>query len=57
MTPGPTPISEEVLAEHGRPLIHHRSPEFGTIFSQVLEKLQNLFKTENDFNSKNHDGE
>lgn len=48
MTPGPTPISEEVLMEHARPLMHHRSPEFSEIFMQVTEKLKKLFKTKND---------
>jgi serine---pyruvate transaminase len=48
LTPGPTAISEDVLIEHGRPLIHHRSPEFGNIFSEVLEKLKKLYRTNND---------
>jgi serine---pyruvate transaminase len=48
MTPGPTPISEEVLMEHARPLMHHRSPEFSEIFVEVTEKLKKLFKTKND---------
>jgi len=48
MTPGPTPISEEVLMEHGRPLMHHRSPEFSEIFIDVTEKLKKLMKTSND---------
>jgi len=48
MTPGPTAISPEVLTEHGRPLMHHRSPEFGNIFSEVLEKLKKMYKTDND---------
>ncbi len=48
MTPGPTPISEEVLLEHARPLMHHRSPEFSKIFIEVTEKLKKLLKTEND---------
>lgn len=48
MTPGPTPISEDVLLEHARPLMHHRSPEFSEIFTQVTDKLKKLLKTEND---------
>ena len=48
MTPGPTPISEEVLMEHARPLMHHRSPEFSKIFIEVTEKLKKLLKTNND---------
>ncbi len=48
MTPGPTPISEEVLLEHAKPLMHHRSPEFSKIFIEVTEKLKKLMKTKND---------
>ncbi len=48
MTPGPTPIPEDVLLEHARPLMHHRSPEFSKIFIEVTEKLKKLLKTEND---------
>jgi aspartate aminotransferase-like enzyme len=48
MTPGPVPISEEVLIEHGRPLMHHRSPEFSEIFSEVTKKLKRFMQTEND---------
>ncbi|MDD3776984.1 MAG: alanine--glyoxylate aminotransferase family protein [Actinomycetota bacterium] len=48
MTPGPTPISEEVLLEHARPLMHHRSPEFSEIFTQMTDKLKKLLRTEND---------
>ncbi len=48
MTPGPTPISEEVLQEHGRPLMHHRSPEFSEIFTEATQKLKKLMDTQND---------
>lgn len=48
MTPGPTPISEEVLIEHGKPLMHHRSPEFSEIFTAMTEKLKKFLHTEND---------
>ncbi|MBM3706815.1 MAG: alanine--glyoxylate aminotransferase family protein [Actinobacteria bacterium] len=48
MTPGPVPISNEVLIEHGRPLIHHRSPEFSKIFVDVTDKLKKFMQTEND---------
>jgi len=48
MTPGPTPISEDVLIEHGKPLMHHRSPEFSEIFTAVTEKLQRFLNTKND---------
>ena len=48
MTPGPVPISNEVLMEHGRPLMHHRSPEFSKIFVDVTEKLKKFMQTGND---------
>ncbi len=48
MTPGPTPISEEVLLAHARPLMHHRSPEFSKIFMEVTEKLKEFMQTKND---------
>lgn len=48
MTPGPVPISEEVLMEHGRPLMHHRSPEFSKIFIEVTDKLKKFMQTSND---------
>ncbi len=48
MTPGPVPISNEVLMEHGRPLMHHRSPEFSKIFIEVTDKLKKFMETEND---------
>lgn len=48
MTPGPVPISNEVLIEHGRPLMHHRSPEFSKIFAEVTDKLKKFMQTTND---------
>jgi aspartate aminotransferase-like enzyme len=48
MTPGPVPISNEVLIEHGRPLMHHRSPEFSKIFTELTDKLKKFMQTEND---------
>jgi serine---pyruvate transaminase len=47
MTPGPVPISEDVLIEHGRPLMHHRSPEFSKIFTEVTDKLKKFMQTNN----------
>ncbi len=48
MTPGPVPIPNEVLLEHGKPLMHHRSPEFSKIFTDVIDKLKKFMQTEND---------
>lgn len=48
LTPGPTPISEEVLLEMARQPMHHRTKEFSIILTEVTEKLKKLFKTKND---------
>jgi aspartate aminotransferase-like enzyme len=48
MTPGPVPIADEVLVEHGRPLMHHRGPEFSRIFIDVINKLKKFMQTDND---------
>ncbi|CAN5903668.1 serine-pyruvate aminotransferase [soil metagenome] len=48
MSPGPTPIPPEVSAAGALPIIHHRTPEFGEIFSRVSENLKQVFLTEND---------
>jgi aspartate aminotransferase-like enzyme len=48
MTPGPVPIADEVLVEHGRPLMHHRGPEFSKIFTDVVKKLKKFMQTDND---------
>ena len=48
LTPGPTPVPPEVLAALAEPVIHHRSPDFKTVFLEVLARLQEVFRTEND---------
>ena len=48
LTPGPTPIPEEVSAISSLPLIHHRSPKFSKIFMEVVEGLKNIFRTTQD---------
>src|SRR6476619_4174724 len=48
LTPGPTPVPPEVLAALAEPVIHHRSPDFKTVFFEVLARLQEVFRTEND---------
>lgn len=45
LSPGPTPIPEDVLAAAAEPIIHHRTPEFSGIFMQVTEGLQYVFGT------------
>ncbi len=46
LTPGPTAVPPEVMLRMSQPLIHHRTPEFETIFAEVQEGLQWLFQTE-----------
>lgn len=48
MSPGPTPIPPEVCAAGSLPIIHHRTPEFGEVFTRVNENLKRVFLTEND---------
>jgi serine---pyruvate transaminase len=48
MSPGPTPIPPEVSAAGALPIIHHRPPEFGDVFTRVNENLKRVFLTEND---------
>jgi aspartate aminotransferase-like enzyme len=48
MSPGPTPIPPEVSAAGALPVIHHRTPEFGEVFTRVNENLKRVFLTEND---------
>ncbi|MCD6054083.1 MAG: phosphoserine aminotransferase / L-aspartate aminotransferase [Rubrobacteraceae bacterium] len=48
MSPGPTPIPPEVSAAGALPIIHHRTPEFGEVFTRVNENLQRVFLTENE---------
>ncbi len=46
LTPGPTPIPPEVSLESALPILHHRTSEFGAIFSQVIEELKYVFQTQ-----------
>jgi aspartate aminotransferase-like enzyme len=48
LTPGPTPLPPEVLTAQGQAIIHHRTPEFKKIFTEVNERLKILFQTKND---------
>jgi len=48
MAPGPTPIPVEALQAMGRPIIHHRAPEYESIFSEVRQGLRALFQTSNE---------
>lgn len=46
MSPGPTPVPEEVLLEMAKPITHHRTPQFSAVFKECAEGLKKLFKTE-----------
>ncbi len=48
MTPGPTPVPPEILLAMAKPIIHHRTPEFQSIFKEINENLKYLFQTTND---------
>ena len=48
LTPGPTPVPPEVALRMAEPIIHHRTPEFSKIFSEVRTGLKKLFQTEQD---------
>jgi aspartate aminotransferase-like enzyme len=46
LTPGPTPLPEEVRLALARDMIHHRKSEFMSIMASVREGLRYLFQTE-----------
>lgn len=48
LTPGPTAVPPEVMLRMSQPLIHHRTPEFETLFAEVQQGLQWLFQTTQD---------
>ena len=48
MTPGPTPVPEEIRLEMAKPIIHHRTKEYQAIFKEATEGLKKIFKTSND---------
>jgi serine---pyruvate transaminase len=48
LSPGPTPLPEDVQAAGSLPLIHHRTSEFSQIFMDVTKGLQSVFQTSQD---------
>lgn len=48
MTPGPTPVPEDIRSEMAKPIIHHRTKEYQAIFKDATEGLKKIFKTTND---------
>ncbi len=45
LTPGPTPLPPSVREALGRPIIHHRTKEFGKLFGQVIADLAYVCRT------------
>jgi len=48
MAPGPTPVPSEVLLAMAQPIIHHRTPEYESLFIDVRAGLKRLFQTGQD---------
>lgn len=46
-TPGPSNVPPQVLEALGRPIVHHRSPDFDPIFAECQTRLQYVFQTKN----------
>jgi aspartate aminotransferase-like enzyme len=45
MAPGPTPVPSNVLLAMAQPMIHHRTPEYEALFTEVRAGLKTLFQT------------
>lgn len=48
MAPGPTPVPSPVLLAMAQPMIHHRTPEYEALFTEVRAELTWLFQTAQD---------
>ena len=48
LSPGPTPIPNEVALAMSETMIHHRTPQFNSVFDQARAGLKRLFGTKND---------
>ncbi len=48
LTPGPTQIPPDICAALGRPIIHHRTPQFQENLKEAIEGLQYVLQTENE---------
>lgn len=48
LTPGPTQIPPDLCAALGRPIIHHRTPQFQQNLKEVIEGLRNIIQTKSD---------
>lgn len=45
LAPGPVAVSKAAIDELVKPMIHHRTPEFTSIFKRVLTNLKSVFQT------------
>jgi aspartate aminotransferase-like enzyme len=45
LTPGPTPLPPAVREALGRPIVHHRTPEYRALFRRVVTRLQQVMRT------------
>jgi len=48
LSPGPTPVPNEVALAMSETMIHHRTPQFNQVFDEAREGLKKLFGTKND---------
>jgi len=48
MTPGPAEVPPETLLELAKPVFHHRTKEFRSVLTSVIEDLKEVFRTKND---------
>ncbi len=48
LTPGPTQIPPDICAALGRPIIHHRTPQFQENLKEANEGLKYFFQTKSD---------
>ena len=48
MLPGPTNVPERVMRAMFTHIINHRSPDFVELYTEVIEKTQQVFQTKND---------
>ncbi len=48
LTPGPTQVPPELCAALGRPIIHHRTPQFQEYLKEAMDGLKYVLQTTND---------
>jgi aspartate aminotransferase-like enzyme len=48
LSPGPTPVPNEVSLAMSETMIHHRTPQFNKVFEESRQGLKKLFGTKND---------